>query len=1320
MQPPAPRHDQPVSRLSFSNWVGALPRPAEQPAPSTSTIDAAAEILRDIDSSIVCDGSLSDAGKMGCAFVNQHHRLSSTRFHCKSIDPASSNSSFLAETLALEAALLDARAAKSKTLHVTTDCKPLRQLALGRDQARGPDKNGPTLSSAIERVIDLIRSFDAVFLSHIRSHNDILKENCIADLLAGLASNSGLCIDTTVTAANTASVLSTLNAHKLPRNTKRPSVLPVLVAGCSTCSACKCPSHSSASCFLSNAESFPVRSIFCRIQPSRPPTFGEQIFDPGGIDWSTAPSSVNHDLFTRFFTVCTNNLRRETHAAASLHAMKMWAQTYRYIDGHISRVKPPKPRDCTPFPHPDSPAHLEKLARDAKTAARLAREFHFHDAMKMLDRQAPVSPQSPIAIEQLKLLYPDLVTPVNVPPHAPNPGRCRLDRHIIHRYVKSRSSTSSPGISGFGFSWIQLFARLTVALETEDNPDPNWTIFVAFIEDLTCGSLPWLRHWATDLKGALFNKNPDHTVVKLRNLGIAEAFVRIAAYMVMHEALPAARALGLISTFDLGVAVPGGCETFVKIAQTAAEQGCTVISCDLEKAFNNVLKQDLWETVQFINCPLLTSWFCFFFHTTPRVHFAADPSAPFDINNSIQYDLKEGVAQGDPLSSFLFVTALSYILRGHRSRFPDAIRATVIDDICFVVPPEHSHRVPGLLIDLEDTLKRHNLTLNQAKTTVYCKNDFGFAHPSSFPYSLSHDGFSVCRVSVGSDAFCSGDVAAYNRKIAVGEASFERLFRALHLCKTRGRGLIFVDLLRLCFRSRFAWAMRTLPPLPACRVATAADDALSRLLDLAFPAHPLPPLPQEWQHLRRIHQIKLALPLVKGGLGLRTWTSLLNVTHFSSWVEAGPRILALIAHVGIPLPPIITADIGTSVAALSARFDAPDHYWFMDAEKRRRKCQHELTEWMDNAELSEGASLSHDPAVTAQFLGSSTATMSMPFNCSLVPRHILDTLDDNHSFSYALAWHTMRPLFPIFQCPCNKTWDPLGLHAASCIKLNAYNLLHNSVRDCFTGAARFLVRDHADSNVGFILSDANAKSSTWIHEYYPKKSTAPAIIDRTSSTRCTLPSLSPDILISFLNDPLHPYFGDFVACSPSVENNLSHGHAAQAAHNQKLQHYHKHHEFPAHVFYPLAFERSGYLHPVFVDFIDLFAMSAIPTPSPRSLKLQLFFSIAFAITFTTASLLKAASHLLTPRAALALLPPRRMPMPTRWAPQLPLPCIRPRLATRPISQTGHTAPDTNELHGTTDPTCAAPSCHGSRGPPMLPLNTAAARSEGPQLGAART
>ena len=458
----------------------------------------------------------------------------------------------------------------------------------------------------------------------------------------------------------------------------------------------------------------------------------------------------------------------------------------------------------------------------------------------------------------------------------------------------------------------------------------------------------------------MFNKSPDSHVIKLRNLGIAESFVRIAAYMLMLTALPSARDKGLISELDFGVAVPGGCENFVKAAQAAAACGCTLVSCDLEKAFNNVLRKDLWSTVLFLECPLLTSWFCFFYHMHPRVHFAVDPLSPFSMSNVTIYTLFEGVAQGVPLSSLLFVCALAYILRGHRNRFPSFIRTSVIDDICFMTAPKAGSIIPTALHDFSYILHIHNLRLNKLKTTIYCQGPFPFPIPSEFPYATSHHGFAVCRVSVGTPAFCARDDADRLSRVTSSEESFQRLHRALDFCQTRGRGLIFLDLLRLCFRSRFAWDVRVLLPSSAILIANAADVALRRLLHLTLPSHPIPTLPAEWSYLTRVHEIKLNLPLVKGGLGLRSWTSLLEVTHFSSWVESAPRILQLFELLHLPLPTVITDSIGTSVASLSSRFAMPDDYWHLSATRARYKVQHELTTQLDDAEIHEALVLCQD------------------------------------------------------------------------------------------------------------------------------------------------------------------------------------------------------------------------------------------------------------------------------------------------------------------------------------------------------------------------
>jgi hypothetical protein len=142
------------------------------------------------------------------------------------------------------------------------------------------------------------------------------------------------------------------------------------------------------------------------------------------------------------------------------------------------------------------------------------------------------------------------------------------------------------------------------------------------------------------------------------------------------------------------------------------------------------MRKDLWKAAQHLNCPLLKSWFCFFYHTSPRVHFSADPSSLFDMNNVCTYTLHEGVAQGDPLSSLLFVATLSYILKGHSARFPNLHRLSVIDDICFIASP----LVPEALDDLSDILHIRNLRLNKAKTTIFCHTAFPFPTPATFPY----------------------------------------------------------------------------------------------------------------------------------------------------------------------------------------------------------------------------------------------------------------------------------------------------------------------------------------------------------------------------------------------------------------------------------------------------------------------------------------------------------------------------------------------------------------------------------------------------------
>jgi hypothetical protein len=102
--------------------------------------------------------------------------------------------------------------------------------------------------------------------------------------------------------------------------------------------------------------------------------------------------------------------------------------------------------------------------------------------------------------------------------------------------------------------------------------------------------------------------------------------------------------------------------------------------------------------------------------------------------------------------------------------------------------------------------------------------------------------------------------------------------------------------------------------------------------------------------------------------------------------------------------------------------------------------------------------------------------------------------------------------------------------------------------------------------------------------------------------------------------------------------------------NAKHADYAKHHIYPDDVFFPLAAERSGYIHPTFVSFIDTFLSHCSDSQFKPSVKMDILYAVSHSITYMTASFLKVAAFSLTPSSLKSLFPPPPFIPPLRWAP----------------------------------------------------------------------
>ena len=555
-----------------------------------------------------------------------------------------------------------------------------------------------------------------------------------------------------------------------------------------------------------------------------------------------------------------------------------------------------------------------------------------------------------------------------------------ITQDMVSSAIKA-SSNSAPAITGWAANLIKMVAATPQGLQAV-----TYVVNAIFHHTMPDCIIEFIR----TQRLLLLSKSPKEGV---RPILISDAWVRLLETCIAIE-LP--QLAFDMQPLQMAVGAKSGAEDIIHMARAAlhANPDAIMVKTDFKNAFGSIYKSAIFDAVH-RRCPVDNSdflrWYLNRHLRQPSTYLASDGS---------KHHYNRGVAQGSPLSMFLFCTTVQDALEevhAHASTASarnNCITMAYADDTTFIGCPEAAINAACTYARLVAPL---GIILQPMKSVIMATTPDSAAYALhsaeglGFPDPVSHT--SLLGAPVGS--LVSEEIDDLHHLVN------EELFARLPLMGDPQSQLL---VLRQCIITKYTFMARSCPPdathQPLAKLELLVDNAIRLMLECkqdlpALSSHIIRlPLSMGGLGLTSLHQVRAATYYASAAHSLNTWSRFLGHDHpvIQSWVDSHTRSCTQLSAAHKAMQSLIhdyNADnkrISRSTASKAKQeqfIDTPPPPAIVNSIKQLRhgpstplksaKLQHELAHLVDVRTFRAAWNIAADvdPALCCQFLSNS-------------------------------------------------------------------------------------------------------------------------------------------------------------------------------------------------------------------------------------------------------------------------------------------------------------------------------------------------------------